>query len=110
MVYVLDEPSVGLHPKDIERLKRSLLRLRDHGNTILIVEHHREIIKIADEIVDMGPAAGSGGGTIMYQGNYDGLVESDTITGRMLRSRSQWKDGVRTPKSFFTLEHANLHN
>lgn len=110
MVYVLDEPSVGLHPKDIERLKRSLLRLRDHGNTILIVEHHREIIKIADEIVDMGPAAGSGGGTIMYQGSYDGLVESDTITGRMLRSRSQWKDGVRTPKSFFTLEHAKLHN
>lgn len=110
MVYVLDEPSVGLHPKDIDRLKRSLMRLRDHGNTILIVEHHREIIKIADEIVDMGPKAGSGGGQIMYTGSYDGLVKSDTITGRMLRSRSPWKAKVRTPKDFYTIEGARLHN
>ena len=70
MVYVLDEPSVGLHARDIERLKKSLYRLRDHGNTVMIVEHHREIIAMADYLVDMGPGAGSHGGEIMYEGDY----------------------------------------
>ncbi len=110
MAYVLDEPSVGLHPQDIIRLKRSLQHLRDHGNTILIVEHHREIIAMAEHIVDMGPAAGTHGGEIMYEGDYQGLLKSDTITGRMLRSRTEMKTNVRTPQRFAHIEDATLHN
>ena len=110
MAYVLDEPSVGLHPQDIIRLKRSLQHLRDHGNTILIVEHHREIIAMAEHIVDMGPAAGSHGGEVMYEGDYQGLLQSDTITGRMLRSSSEIKSEVRTPKGHEHIENATLHN
>lgn len=110
MVYVLDEPSVGLHPQDIDRLKVSLRRLRDHGNTVLIVEHHREIIAMADHIVDMGPMAGSRGGTIMYEGDYEGLRNADTITGRMLHHCGELKKEVRKPKGFYHMEHANLHN
>ena len=110
MAYVLDEPSVGLHPQDIIRLKRSLQHLRDHGNTILIVEHHREIIAMAEHIVDMGPAAGTHGGEIMYEGDYQGLLQSDTITGRMLRSRTEMKPNVRTPQRFAHIEDATLHN
>ncbi|MBO6164010.1 MAG: excinuclease ABC subunit UvrA [Lachnospiraceae bacterium] len=110
MVYVLDEPSVGLHPKDIDRLKKSLYRLRDHGNTILIVEHHREIIAMADHVVDMGPAAGRHGGQIMFEGSYPDLLACDTITGRMLRLDTFWKDGVRKPTGFFPIRNASLHN
>lgn len=110
MAYVLDEPSVGLHPQDIIRLKKSLQHLRDHGNTILIVEHHREIIAMAEHIVDMGPEAGSHGGKIMYQGDYQGLLKSDTITGRMLRSSSEMKSTVRHPQGFLHIEDATLHN
>ncbi|MBQ7735633.1 MAG: excinuclease ABC subunit UvrA [Bacteroidales bacterium] len=110
MVYVLDEPSVGLHPQDINRLKKSLYHLRDHGNTILIVEHHREIIAMADHIVDMGPEAGSRGGEIMFEGSYADLLKSDTITGRMLRSHSEMKPQVRRPFGTFRIENATLHN
>ena len=110
MVYVLDEPSAGLHPRDIARMKKSLYRLRDHGNTILIVEHHREIIAMADYLVDMGPMAGSRGGQVMYTGDYAGLVASDTITGQMLRSGTVLKMQVRKPKEFYELRHAKLHN
>ena len=110
MVYVLDEPSVGLHPQDIIRLKKSLYHLRDHGNTILIVEHHREIIAMADHIVDMGPEAGSRGGEIMFEGSYADLLKSDTITGRMLRSHSEMKSQVRRPAGTFRVENATLHN
>lgn len=110
MVYVLDEPSVGLHPQDIVRLKRSLLKLRDHGNTILIVEHHREIIALADYIIDMGPGAGDQGGQITFTGSYEGLVASDTITGRMLRQSSGFRSHKRKPTGFFSLVDASLHN
>lgn len=110
MAYVLDEPSVGLHPQDISRLKKSLYQLRDHGNTVLIVEHHREIIAMADHIVDMGPEAGSRGGEVMFQGSYEDLLKSDTITGRMLRSRSELKSSVRKPTGFLHIEDATLHN
>lgn len=110
MVYVLDEPSVGLHPADIARLKRSLCRLRDHGNTVLIVEHHREIIAMADHLVDMGPGAGANGGQIMYEGDYDGLAASDTTTGRMLRRRDGFKQQLRVPADWFHLEHVRYHN
>ncbi|MCD8055042.1 MAG: excinuclease ABC subunit UvrA [Lachnospiraceae bacterium] len=110
IVYVLDEPSVGLHPRDIVRLKKSLYRLRDHGNTILIVEHHREIIAMADYLVDMGPGAGSRGGEILYTGDYAGLLASDTVTGRMLRSRGALKSEVRQPTGFYEVRDAQLHN
>lgn len=110
MLYVLDEPSVGLHAKDISRLKRSLQKLRDHGNSIMIVEHHREIIAMADYVVDMGPLAGEHGGQVMYTGNYKGLEESNTITGEMLRGECHFKKEFRTPKEFFTLQNATLHN
>lgn len=110
MAYVLDEPSVGLHPQDIARLKRSLLHLRDHGNTVLIVEHHREIISMADHIVDMGPGAGNHGGEITYEGDYEGLLKSDTTTGRMLRHQSQFKTTVREPQGWYEIKGATLHN
>ncbi len=110
MAYVLDEPSVGLHPQDIVRLKKSLYHLRDHGNTILIVEHHREIIAMADHIVDMGPQAGIHGGKITFQGAYSDLLTSDTITGKMLRHQGTLKSKVRKPNDFFTIENATLHN
>lgn len=110
MAYVLDEPSVGLHPQDIARLKRSLLHLRDHGNTVLIVEHHREIISMADHIVDMGPGAGNHGGEVTYEGDYEGLLKSDTTTGRMLRHQTQFKPQVRTPQGWYEIKNAKLHN
>jgi excinuclease UvrABC ATPase subunit len=110
MVYVLDEPSVGLHPQDITRLKNSLRHLRDHGNTVLIVEHHREIIAMADHLVDMGPMAGSHGGEIMFEGTYEGLLKSDTITGKMLRYKSAMKTDTRKPTGWFPIRNANLHN
>lgn len=110
MAYVLDEPSVGLHPQDIARLQTSLRHLRDHGNTVLIVEHHREIIAMADHLVDMGPRAGRQGGEVMYEGDYAGLLASDTVTGRMLRHTTPVKEKVRKPAGWFHLAHATLHN
>ncbi len=110
MAYVLDEPSVGLHPQDIARLKKSLRHLRDHGNTILIVEHHREIIAMADHIVDMGPQAGSNGGEITFQGSYADLLKSDTITGKMLQYKSSIKKNIRKPTCFSHIQNADLHN
>ena len=109
-LYILDEPSVGLHPQDIARLQFSLRNLRDHGNTVLIVEHHREIIAMADHLVDMGPLAGRQGGEVMYQGDYAGLLASDTLTGRMLRHRTSIKSAVRRPTGWFHVTHACLHN
>ncbi|MBO7576944.1 MAG: ATP-binding cassette domain-containing protein, partial [Bacteroidales bacterium] len=110
MAYVLDEPSVGLHPQDISRLKTSLRHLRDHGNTVLIVEHHREIIAMADHLVDMGPGAGDHGGKITFEGGYDGLLASDTVTGRMLRDRTPLKSLFRTPTGWYHIKDATLHN
>ena len=89
MVYVLDEPSAGLHPKDIELLKNSLIKLKNHGNTILIVEHHREIIKMADFVIDMGPKAGSRGGEIIFKGTYEELLNSDNLTGKLLCEKAK---------------------
>ncbi|MEG1824904.1 MAG: excinuclease ABC subunit UvrA [Cloacibacillus sp.] len=110
MAYVLDEPSVGLHPKDISLLKNSLCSLRDHGNTVLIVEHHREVIKLADHVVDMGPGAGSAGGMIVYEGNYDGLLASESVTGRMLKKKSPFKDELRTPAGWTQVGPTSRHN
>lgn len=110
MLYVLDEPSVGLHPHDISNMKHALIKLKNHGNTILLVEHHREMIGLADYIVDMGPGAGADGGTIMFEGTYEQLLKTDTITGRMLKLRPPIKEHYRTPSGWFSLQHAALHN
>ncbi|MEG2123374.1 MAG: excinuclease ABC subunit UvrA [Clostridium sp.] len=110
MMYILDEPSVGLHPKDIDNLNRSLLKLREHNNTVLIVEHHRDVISLADHVVDMGPEAGTNGGHVVFEGTYKELLAADTVTGRMLRTRVHFKEQLRQPTGWFTLEHANLHN
>jgi excinuclease ABC A subunit len=110
MVYVLDEPSVGLHPHDINLLKDSLKMLRDKGNTILIVEHNRDIISLADHIVDLGPSGGSNGGKIMFEGSYRKLYESENLTGRLLRKKAPIKSSLRTPSGWLKIKNANLHN
>ena len=110
VMYILDEPSIGLHNKDIERMKHSVRRLRDAGNTVLLVEHHREMIGIADHIVDMGPGPGSEGGEIIFEGSYDELLESGTDTGRMLKASTDFKSETRGIQSSFRLENATLHN
>lgn len=110
VLYILDEPSVGLHNHDIELMKRSVCRLRDHGNTVILVEHHKEMIKIADHIVDMGPGPGLLGGEIMFQGSYEELLKSNTSTGYMLKESSQIKAESRQPSSYFHIDNACLHN
>jgi len=110
VLYILDEPSVGLHNRDIEMMKRSVCRLRDAGNTVLLVEHHKEMIRIADHVVDMGPGTGMLGGEILFQGTYEALLQSGTDTGRSLTRDLPIKRDVRRPASFFHLAHASLHN
>src|SRR6201999_3850179 len=97
VTYVFDEPTTGLHPHDIQRMNGLLLRLRDKGNTVLVVEHEPETIAIADHVVDLGPGAGRAGGTVVFQGSVDGLRDSQTLTGRHLSDRSVLKPIVRTP-------------
>ena len=110
VMYILDEPSVGLHNHDILLMQKSVQKLKNHGNTVVIVEHHKEIIKIADHIIDMGPGAGMKGGEVVFEGNYEELLQSQTLTGTMLRTTNVIKEQVRHPKEFFLLENANLHN
>ncbi len=110
VLYILDEPSTGLHDHDIEKMKHSVRRLRDAGNTVLLVEHHKEMIAIADHIVDLGPGPGSRGGEIVYQGDYPGLLKSGTDTGRMLSRRGAFNDAPLAPRDTFPLSHAKLHN
>ena len=110
LLYVLDEPSVGLHSHDIHRLREALVELRDRGNTVLLVEHHREIMEIADHIVDMGPGAGIEGGQVLFEGTYPQLLTSDTLTGQLLRQHTTFKQNLRTPTDWYTLHDAHLHN
>jgi len=110
VMYVFDEPSIGLHPRDVHRLNELLGKLRDKGNTVLVVEHDRDVIAVADHIVDVGPGAGTAGGTIMFQGDYAGLRRSDTITGRHLSSQLPVKERVRTPKGKLAIRHAKANN
>ena len=110
VMYILDEPSVGLHNHDILLMQKSVQKLKNHGNTVILVEHHKEMIKIADHIIDMGPGAGMKGGEIVFEGSYDELLHSQTLTGISLRATSSIKEQVRKPKSFFHLENATLHN
>ena len=110
VLYILDEPSVGLHNRDIERMKRSVRRLRDHGNTVLLVEHHPEMIRIADHVVDMGPGPGIDGGRIVFQGSYEELLKSGTATGSMIGEPVPFKAHPRPVSRPFHLENATLHN
>ena len=110
VMYILDEPSVGLHNHDILLMQKSVQKLKNHGNTVILVEHHKDMIKIADHIIDMGPGAGMKGGEIVFEGSYDELLHSQTLTGLSLSATSSIKEQVRQPKSFFHLENANLHN
>lgn len=110
VTYVFDEPSTGLHPHDIERMNGLLLRLRDKGNTVLVVEHKPEVIAIADHVVDLGPGAGSGGGTLCYQGPVDGLRGSGTITGQHLDDRVSVKADVRRSDGAIAIRGASAHN
>ncbi len=110
VMYILDEPSVGLHNHDILLMQKSIKKLKNHGNTVILVEHHKEIIKIADHIIDMGPGAGMKGGEVVFEGSYEELLRSHTLTGTMLSATSKIKANVRTLKDFFLLENANLHN
>ena len=110
VLYILDEPSVGLHNHDIQLMKQSVAKLRDHGNTVILVEHHKEMIKIADHIVDMGPGPGLLGGEIMFQGSYHDLLTSGTSTGKMIEEKCPFKESPRKPSGLFHIENASLHN
>ncbi|UZJ30128.1 excinuclease ABC subunit UvrA [Streptomyces endophytica] len=110
VTYVFDEPTAGLHPHDIRRMNDLLLRLRDKGNTVLVVEHKPEVIAIADHVVDLGPGAGTAGGTVCFEGTLDGLRGSDTVTGRHLGDRASLKDAVRTPDGVLEIRGATANN
>ncbi len=110
VMYILDEPSVGLHNHDILLMQKSVQKLKNHGNTVILVEHHKEMIKIADHIIDMGPGAGMAGGEIVFEGSYNELLHSQTLTGTSLNATSAIKEQVRRPKAFFHLENVSLHN
>jgi len=110
VTYVFDEPTVGLHPHDIQRMNELLLRLRDKGNTVLVVEHKPEMIAIADHVVDLGPGAGAAGGEICYEGTVEGLRASGTLTGRHLDDRASLKPEVRAPKGSIEIRGANDNN
>jgi excinuclease UvrABC ATPase subunit len=110
VTYVFDEPTVGLHPHDIQRMNDLLLRLRDKGNTVLVVEHKPETIVIADHVVDLGPGAGTAGGEVVFEGTVDGLRASDTLTGRHLNDRASLKPSVRTPSGVMEVRNARTHN
>ncbi|MGP8296448.1 ATP-binding cassette domain-containing protein [Streptomyces inhibens] len=108
--YVFDEPTIGLHPHDIQRMNDLLLRLRDKGNTVLVVEHKPETIAIADHVVDLGPGAGTAGGSVCFEGTVEGLRASGTITGRHFDDRAVLKETVRTPTGTLEIRGAATHN
>jgi excinuclease ABC A subunit len=110
VTYVFDEPTIGLHPHDIRRMNDLLLRLRDKGNTVLVVEHKPEVIGIADHVIDLGPGAGSAGGELVYEGTVEGLRASDTVTGRHLDDRVRVKEHVRTGVGALEIRGASEHN
>ena len=110
VTYVFDEPTIGLHPHDIQRMNELLLRLRDKGNTVLVIEHKPETIAIADHVVDLGPGAGAAGGEVVFEGTVEGLRAGDTLTGRHLSYRAALKDVVRTPTGALEIRGATTHN
>ncbi len=110
VTYVFDEPTIGLHPHDVERMNDLLLQLRDKGNTVLVVEHEPDTIAIADHVVDLGPGAGTGGGEVVFEGTVDGLRDSDTVTGRHLDDRASLKPSVREASGMLEVRGADTHN
>ena len=110
VTYVFDEPTIGLHPHDVQRMNDLLLRLRDKGNTVLVVEHEPETIAIADHVVDLGPGAGTAGGTVCFEGTVEGLRDSGTLTGRHLEDRATLKETVRTPTGTLEIRGASANN
>ena len=110
MTYIFDEPSTGMHPRDVHRMTRLLQSLRDKGNTVLVVEHDKDVISIADEVIDVGPLAGRNGGQILFQGSYEALLLSETRTGKAMREQIPLKEKVRLPKEFLPVQKAKLHN
>jgi excinuclease UvrABC ATPase subunit len=110
VTYVFDEPTIGLHPHDIQRMNGLLRRLRDKGNTVLVVEHKPEVIQVADHVVDLGPGAGTAGGEVVFQGTVDGLQASGTLTGRHLSDRASLKPSVRKPSGVMKVRGARTHN
>ncbi|MBK3630394.1 excinuclease ABC subunit UvrA [Streptomyces sp. MBT49] len=110
VTYVFDEPTTGLHPHDISRMNDLLLRLRDKGNTVLVVEHKPQTIAIADHVVDLGPGAGSAGGSVCFEGTVEGLRAGDTVTGRHLDDRAAVKESVRKPTGALEIRGASAHN
>ncbi|MGN0531808.1 MAG: ATP-binding cassette domain-containing protein [Eubacterium sp.] len=110
LIYIFDEPSTGMHPRDVHRMSRLLKSLRDKGNTVLVVEHDKDIISIADQVIDIGPLAGKNGGEILFQGTYEDLLISGTKTGNALSSQISVKPNPRQPKGYLPIRGANIHN
>jgi excinuclease ABC A subunit len=110
VMYIFDEPSVGLHPRDVHRLNELLQRLRDTGNTVIVVEHDPDVIKAADHVIDIGPMAGSKGGTVVFEGSYAELLKADTLTGRHLKDKSPIKSEFRKPTGTLQIRDAHVNN
>lgn len=110
MTYIFDEPSTGMHPRDVYRMTQLLQSLRDRGNTVLVVEHDRNVISIADEVIDVGPGAGTHGGQILFQGSYEALLSSGTKTGEAMKHIEPLKARPRMPKEFLPIRGACIHN
>lgn len=110
MTYIFDEPSTGMHPRDVHRMTNLLKNLRDMGNSVLVVEHDKDIISIADEVIDIGPLAGRRGGQVMFQGSYEQLLSSGTLTGNAMKEQIQLKQHPRKPLGFLPIRDASLHN
>ncbi|RFB09671.1 excinuclease ABC subunit UvrA [Bacillus sp. HNG] len=110
LMYIFDEPSTGLHPRDVYRLNDLLVKLRDKGNTVLVVEHDPDVIQIADHVIDVGPNAGTNGGNIMYSGSYQGLLSSDTLTAQYLNKKMEIKENPKPVNEFLESRKSSLHN
>jgi excinuclease ABC A subunit len=110
LIYIFDEPSIGLHPRDVHQLNELLQKLRDRGNTVLVVEHDPDVIKVADHIVDVGPHAGSQGGEIVYEGSYAGLLEADTLTGQFIKKSMPVKKEFRQARQHLKLSNVTVNN
>lgn len=110
MIYIFDEPSTGMHPRDVYRMTELLKKLRDKGNTVLVVEHDKDVISIADEVIDIGPLAGKNGGQVLFQGSYEQLLVSGTLTGDAMQEQIPFKSVPRKPVEFLPIRNASLHN
>ena len=110
VTYIFDEPSIGLHPHDLSKVNELIIGLKDKGNTVLVIEHKPEMIKIADHVIDIGPGAGEGGGKICYEGSLEGLIDSDTVTGHYFKYRRALKDQFREAKGAIKIKGANKNN